>query len=174
MALFVEDMYQRCWQASTEKRFANQQKGKFGHQVTFILESQHGGNPQTDQTKDKISTTMVEKQLGTFNPAVREAGNAANRGKIRTREQKLRIQAGTAMSHLRRGRFSRSKSPLTVKDKDKLWSIIEEAQRLGVYTVPSSEGKREDSLWQREDDIVCSAEKSAAEVSPRAEINDLG
>ena len=117
---------------------------------------------------------MVERRLGTFNSSVREAGHAANRGKIRTPEQKLRIQAGTAMSNLRRGRFPRSKSPLTAKDKDRLWEIIEEAQRLGVYTVPSSEGKREDSLWQREDDIVCSAGKLAAEVSPRAEINDLG
>lgn len=146
MALFVEDMFQRCWETRKNKRFANQQKGGFQHQVNFILDTKHGGNKHTDETREKISNTMVEKQLGTAKESVRQAAWESNRGKKRTVEQKLRIQAGTAMSHLKRRRFSNSPAPLTTEDKEKLCSIIEEAQRLGVYSVPASARETWESL----------------------------
>lgn len=166
MALFVEDMYQRCWQVRTENRFANKQVGKFSHQANLILDSPHGGNKHNQETREKISNTMVAKRLGTANPSVRLAGNLANLGKKRDAEKRMRIRAGTAMAHLKRGRYPRSSKPLGEEDKIKLWGIVEEAQRLGVYSVPSSEGKREGPLIGGQD-IVCSAEKSAAEVNPR-------
>ncbi len=163
MALFVEDMYQRCWQVRSETRFVNKQIGKFSHQVNIILDTPHGGNLHDENTREKISNTMIRKRLGTANPDVRLAGNAANRGKRRDEAQRLRIRAGTAMSHLRRGRYSKASTPLTKEDKKKLWDIIEEAQRLGVYSVPSSEGKREAPRKDGDEDIVCSTGKPVAE-----------
>lgn len=59
----------------------------------------------------------------------------------------------------------------------KQWAIssqalfARQAQRLGVYSVPLSEGKRE-GFPKGKQDIVCSAEKSAAEVSPRVSSNE--
>lgn len=146
MALFVEDMYQRCWSARKNSRFANQQKGGFAHQVKFILESKHGGNKHDDEARRKISTAMTQKRLGTFNEDVRKAGWEANRGVKRDDDQRLRIQAGTAMSHLKRGRYSRSLDPLTSDQIEKLCCIIEEAQRLGIYSVPASARETWESL----------------------------
>ena len=107
---------------------------------------------------------MIERNLGTANPSVRLAGNEANRGKRRDEAQRVRIRAGTAMAHhIKRGRYPRAKSLLTDSDKKLLWGIIEEAQRLGVYSVPSSEGKREAPYESRDEDIVCSTGKPVAE-----------
>ncbi len=138
MALFVEDMYQRCWQVRDNPKFANRQKGGFSHQVRFILETSHGGNKHPQEVRDQISLTMREKKLGTSNPEVRLAGNRANRGKKRNAEQILRIKAGTAMAHLKRGRYSGSTKALTKEQIIALCLVIEEAQRLGIYSVPAS------------------------------------
>jgi len=173
MALFVEDMYQRCWQARSENRFANKQAGKFSHQVNFILDSSHGGNLHNKETREKISKSMIERNLGTANPSVRLAGNEANRGKKRDEAQRMRIRAGTAMAHVKRGRYPRAKNPLTDGDKKLLWSIIEEAQRLGVYSVPSSEGKREAPYESRDEDIVCSTGKPVAEENLGLNCNEV-
>lgn len=81
---------------------------------------------------------MKTKRLGTNNSEVRLAGNMANLGAKRNREQLLRIRAGRAMSHLKRGRFSKSVKPLTKEQITSLCEVIEEAQRLGVYSVPAS------------------------------------
>lgn len=138
MALFVEDMYHRCWQVRDNSRFANRQKGGFSHQVRLILETPHGGNKHPQEVRDRISNTMRDRKLGTNNPAVRLAGNKANKGKKRNPEQALRIKAGTAMSHLKRGRYSRSTESLTKDQINLLCEVIEEAQRLGVYSIPAS------------------------------------
>jgi|688.fasta_scaffold00660_35 hypothetical protein len=50
---------------------------------------------------------------------------------------------------------------------------VKEAQRLGVYSVPSSEGKREAPYESRDEDIVCSTGKPVAEGNLGLNCNEV-
>lgn len=141
VALLLEWGYQNCWNTSLNPRFANQKLQSYGLQCKLILETKQGGNLHEVKTREKISLTMKTKKLGTHNPEVRKAGNKANRGRKRTPEQKIRIQAGTYYGILKKGVWPKSGRVLTPSEVKRLTEYIEEAQRLGIYTVPSSEGK---------------------------------